>query len=284
MQEALMKSGRIIVPFLLVSLLSAGLAYAEADARGCADHPLFTRMSGFFIYQCKKNYDRLVIKKDNKANSPANLQPEGDLTSIAYIFKKSASASSPPSDLQVMRNYQNAAKQKGGTVLVDKPGYTAMKFNRKDGAVYAVVRTGSGGYRLYVDVLEEKAMAQEVTANLMWDALQRDGFIALHINFDTNKAVIKPESMPVIQQIAELMKSQPALKISIEGHTDNQGSAAANKTLSLNRAKAVAAKVAAEGVKAGRMTTAGWGQEKPIADNRTEEGRASNRRVELVKQ
>ncbi len=279
-----MNSIRVIVSYLLVSLLSSGLAFAESDARGCNDHPLFTRMKGFAIYDCKKNYDRLTIKFDNNPKSAKNPQPEGDLTSIAYIFKKSADAPTPPSDLQVMRNYQNAARRKGGSVLVDRPGYTALKFNRGNGTVYAVVRTGSGGYRLYLDVLEEKAMTQEVTADLMWDALEKDGFVALQINFDTNRAVIKPESMPLIEQIVDLMKSRPELEISIEGHTDSQGNAAANKTLSLNRAKAVAAKVAAEGIEASRMKTVGWGQEKPVADNRTGEGRAKNRRVELVRQ
>ena len=278
-----MKLVRSTILFLLLSLLSTGLAFAAGDAKGCKDHPLFNRMSGFEIYECKKSYDQLIIKVNNDPKSEKNLRPEGDLTSIRYIFKKSANAPSAPSDLQVMRNYQNAAKQKGGIVLVDRPGYTALKFTREGGAIYAVVSTGSGGYRLYLDILEEKAMTQEVTANLMWETLQKDGFISLQINFDTNKATIKPESMPLIKQIVDLMKSQPKLKVSIEGHTDNQGTAAANKVLSLNRAKSVAAAVTAGGIKADRMETAGWGQEKPIADNRTEEGRAANRRVELVK-
>lgn len=269
--------------FLCVPVLTAGLAFADTDARGCKDHPLFNRMGGFNIFECKKAYDQLAIKIDNDPKSAKNLKPEGDLTTTAYIFKKSADMPSPPSDLQVMRNYQNAAKQKGGEVLVDRPGYTALKFMRDGAAVYAVVRTASGGFRLYVDVLEEKAMAQEITANLMWEKLQKEGFISLQINFDTNKAVIKPDSMPLIKQIVDLMKGQPSLKVSIEGHTDNQGTAAANKVLSLDRAKSVVAAVAAEGVKADRMATVGWGQEKPIADNRTEEGRAINRRVELVK-
>lgn len=278
-----MKLIRSIALFLLLSLLSVGVGFA-ADARGCADHPLFNRMSNFEIFECKKTYDQLIIKVDNDPKSPRNLRPEGDLTTIKYIYKKPANVPSAPSDLQVMRNYQNAARQKGGTVLVDRPGYTAMKFTREGGgAIYAVVTTGNGGYRLYVDVLEEKAMKQEITANLMWEKLQKDGFISLQINFDTNKATIKPESMPLVQQIIDLMKGQPNLRVSIEGHTDNQGTAAANKTLSLNRAKAVASAVAAGGVRADRMETVGWGQEKPIADNRTEEGRAANRRVELIK-
>lgn len=271
------------VTLALLLAVGSGSALADSDARGCADHPLFTRMNGFSIFQCKKTYDQLGINIDTNPKSANNLKPEGDLTSIGYIFKKSPEQPSPPSDLQVMRNYQNAAKQKGGEVLVDRPGYTAIKFKRDSGTVYAVVRTGNGGYRLLLDVLEEKAMQQEVTANLLWEKLQKDGFISFQINFDTNKAVIKPDSQPIVKQIVELMQSQPSLKVSIEGHTDNQGTPAANKTLSLDRAKAVAAAVAAAGIKAERMGTVGWGEEKPVADNRTEEGRAKNRRVELVR-
>jgi len=113
--------------------------------------------------------------------------------------------------------------------------------------------------------------------------VKKDAFIALQINFDTNKAVIKQESLPQVQQIVELMRSQPGLKVSIEGHTDSQGTPTANKTLSQDRAKAVVTSVAAEGISSDRMGAVGWGQERPVADNRTEDGRAKNRRVELVK-
>ncbi len=140
-----MKLRSIAVSLLLA--VASGVALADADARGCADHPLFTRMSGFSIFQCKKTYDQLGINIDTNPKSASNLKPEGDLTSIGYIFKKSPEQPSPPSDLQVMRNYQNAAKQKGGEVLVDRPGYSAIKFKRDGGAVYAVVRTGAPGIR-----------------------------------------------------------------------------------------------------------------------------------------
>jgi OmpA-OmpF porin, OOP family len=113
--------------------------------------------------------------------------------------------------------------------------------------------------------------------------VKKDAFIALQINFDTNKAVIKQESLPQVQQIVELMRSQPGLKVSIEGHTDSQGTPTANKTLSQDRAKAVVTSVAEEGISSDRMGAVGWGQERPVADNRTEDGRAKNRRVELVK-
>lgn len=281
-----MKKMHIAIPVAVLSILASGLSFAGNDAKGCKDHPLFTRMNNYSIFDCKSRYDQLIVKFDNDSKSDKNLKLEGDITSLSYGYDSTVpgAAASRPSELQVIRNYQNAGKAKGGEVIVDKPGYTALKFNREGSTVYAVVRGYNGGAaRIYLDVMEVKAMTQEVTANLMWDTLKKDGFVSLQINFDTNKAVIKPESMPLVKQIVDLLKSQPALKVSIEGHTDNQGNAAANKTLSLDRAKAVITAVAAEGIKADRMTAEGWGQEKPVADNRTEEGRAKNRRVELVK-
>jgi outer membrane protein OmpA-like peptidoglycan-associated protein len=100
---------------------------------------------------------------------------------------------------------------------------------------------------------------------------------------ETGKADIKPESQNIVVQIAEMLKANPDLKVSIEGHTDNTGTAAGNKTLSDARAKAVMKAVAAGGVEAGRLSAKGWGQEKPLADNRTDEGKTKNRRVEVVK-
>ncbi len=106
----------------------------------------------------------------------------------------------------------------------------------------------------------------------------------MYINFDTDKAAIKEESRSTIDQIIALLRENPALKVSIEGHTDNTGTAQHNKTLSEQRAQAVLNAVVQGGIGKERLSSRGWGQEKPIADNRTEEGKAKNRRVEIVKQ
>ena len=101
--------------------------------------------------------------------------------------------------------------------------------------------------------------------------------------FATSKADILPESNAVVAQMIALLKENPGLKVSIEGHTDNSGDAKANKGLSERRAQAVLAALKTAGIPAGRLSAAGWGSEKPVADNGTAEGKAQNRRVELVK-
>lgn len=274
-----MKTNTLIA--LLLATLPAAAAWAS-DAHGCQDHPLFTRMAGYQIHACEKKFEQLVVRLDEDPEAARNLRPEGDRTVLKYAFDESKVT--PPGFMQVLRNYQNAAKAKGGAVLAEHPRYTALKFTPEGRTVYAAIEVFNEGRNLELTVLEQKAMVQEVSANLMWDALQKDGFVTLPVLFDTGRANIKAESARVVQQIADVLRKQPALKVSIEGHTDNQGSAAANKALSQQRAKAVVDAVAALGVSASRLSAVGWGQEKPVADNRSEEGRARNRRVEMVKQ
>ena len=118
---------------------------------------------------------------------------------------------------------------------------------------------------------------------VMVDELNKSGFVALYINFETGKADIKPESQTIVDQVADMLKSNDSLNVSVEGHTDNVGTAGFNKTLSANRAKSVMDAIISRGIEKSRLSVKGWGQEKPIGDNKTEEGRAKNRRVEIVK-
>jgi len=272
---------RLCCLIFAVVLLVPMAAFAEPDADGCKDHPLFTRMKSYYIVQCEKKYDQANIMIDEDPDSPKNLKPEGDKTFIKYQYEDSAGKA--PSYLQIRRNYQNAAKALKAKILVDRLRYTAMQIDKDSSRIYIGLELFNDGRTIDITILEQKAMVQEITANDMWQALQKDGFMALYINFDTNKSTVKQESTGIIDQIVELMKSQPNLELSIEGHTDSQGTAKRNKTLSLDRAKAVIKAVARGGISESRMSPIGWGQEKPVADNKTEEGRAKNRRVEIVK-
>ncbi len=107
--------------------------------------------------------------------------------------------------------------------------------------------------------------------------------IALYVNFDFNKATLKPDAQPVIAQLVELLKRNPGLKVSIEGHTDNIGLHDYNVKLSQDRAAAVVAAIKAAGIDGSLLSSAGFGPDKPVASNDQEDGRAKNRRVELVK-
>jgi outer membrane protein OmpA-like peptidoglycan-associated protein len=116
------------------------------------------------------------------------------------------------------------------------------------------------------------------------DQLAETGRIVTHgILFDSGLAVIKGESYKTLSLIAELLTGDPALKLSIEGHTDSDGADDANLTLSQKRADAVKGWLVAQGTAADRLQTKGFGESKPLDANATPEGKANNRRVELVK-
>ncbi len=151
--------------------------------------------------------------------------------------------------------------------------------------VEAYINPNSGG-PYYLTVVEKKALevkASLLPAEAMKKELDAKGHVALYINFDFDKADIKPESQPIIDQIVKLLKNNPNLNLTVEGHTDNVGTPAYNKPLSEARARSVVAALTAQGIEARRLKAAGYGQDKPIADNGTDDGRAKNRRVELVK-
>jgi outer membrane protein OmpA-like peptidoglycan-associated protein len=107
-------------------------------------------------------------------------------------------------------------------------------------------------------------------------------FVFDHLNFDSATTNLTSESQPTVTDLIAIMKCYPNMSVKLEGHTDSTGDPQANKTLSLNRAEAVKALLVAGGIDAARIDTGGWGQEKPIASNDTDEGRAKNRRTELT--
>jgi len=155
----------------------------------------------------------------------------------------------------------------------------------KDSKDYKAVK---GAYAA-VDIIEVGAMKQNmvtVSAGEMSKAIAATGRVALYgILFDTAKADIKPDSKPALDEIAKLLKAEPALKLRVVGHTDNQGTLESNIALSKRRAEAVNAALASQyAIAANRLAAYGVADLAPVASNAAEDGRAKNRRVELVPQ
>jgi outer membrane protein OmpA-like peptidoglycan-associated protein len=211
---------------------------------------------------------------------------EGERYFIRYKLKEGAERTSP---LQKIRNYENATKAAGGQVVWDfingsNDGQATLRLHKGGSEVWIYVNAYTAEYTL--DIIEKQAMAQEVTvdASAMASSIADTGSVAIYgINFDTAKSDIKPESEPAIDEIAKLLTGNPALKVYIVGHTDMVGDAAANVKLSQARAQSVInALVTKHGIAAGRLIAFGNGPYAPVGSNKTDEGRAKNRRVELV--
>jgi outer membrane protein OmpA-like peptidoglycan-associated protein len=170
--------------------------------------------------------------------------------------------------------------------------YLLARLDRPEGAVYVAIYLGEtdNGNVAVVKVVETKEMESDkiqfVNASQMEQAIADTGKVALYgILFDFDKDVVKPESKPTLDEIAKLLQAKPNMKLKIVGHTDNQGTADYNLDLSRRRAaNVVAALIAVYGIAPDRLTSEGAGLSQPIASNDTEEGRAKNRRVELIAQ
>lgn len=275
-----------IISTLLLTFVFTTLLYAQQDADGCKDSPMFPkRMPNYFISECKSNYGEADF--NIAIDGSKTEHKEGTLTKVRYDFN-TESGMQKPSVLQILKNYENASKSIGGVMVIQTSAgafgtYKIMKNNKE--TTWIKIECGGNDdndfYELTIIQLEE--MIQDVTSSDILTALKTEGHIALYINFESGKADIKPESQKVIDQIAGMLETNMTLKISVEGHTDNVGTSASNQTLSENRAKSVMNALIIKGIDKGRLTAKGWGQTKPITDNNTEDGKAKNRRVEIVK-
>jgi len=284
----MMSRAKSIRIFCIIYLIVFGLFSAAGAQSEFKDTPYFTGMPSYKIVE-GTDQEFADYRFFNGKNCTT---VEGKRHYRAYTLKEDSKQSS---ELQISRNYSNSIKSMGGTVVfegqcsgsdcAENCGGRMMvgKVVKGGNELWLEVAPFNDGNDYYLTVVAKEAMKQDVTASNMLDALNREGHIALYINFDTGKSTIKPESKPIIEQIVQMLKSNPDLKLSVEGHTDNVGNPKSNKTLSDDRAKAVVSAIVAQGIDAKRLSTAGYGQDKPIADNKTEEGRAKNRRVELVK-
>jgi len=259
---------------LLMFVLSSAALHAQ-DAEGCKDSPLITRMPGSSIGNCDHQEFGQATMSVGKSGDPTDKTVEGDYQHWVYNTRGGIS------DVQVFRNIENALKQAG--FQLDYENGPEQLTAHKGNAWYTLENKGD-----YYDqiIVTTKEMKQEVEANAagLSDEINKSGHVALYgIHFDTGKAAILPESDGILGEILKLMQLNADLKLRVEGHTDSQGVASANQALSEKRAQAVVAWLTAHGVAATRLSAKGFGQDKPVADNSTEAGRAKNRRVELAK-
>jgi OmpA-OmpF porin, OOP family len=275
---------KITLPVLLL-VLTSKMAFSQ-DADGCKEHPMFPdRISNYVISECTNNFNATEFWISPDASK--TVTKEGTTTSIRYDFN-AESGQQKPSALQILRNYENAAKKLGGiTMYFNIAASTGVFKIVKKGKEAAWIKVESGGNDsndfIILTIVELELMKQEITSTDILTALNTDGRLALYINFETGKSDIKPESQAIIDEIFEMLKSNPALRISIEGHTDNVGAPTTNKTLSENRATSVKNALITKGTDKSRLSSKGFGQDNPISDNQTEDGKAKNRRVEIVK-
>ena len=265
----------------LAALTVTSTAFGQTDVAGSKDYPGISRMPGFFIADYKYSQFDSFTFWVSQGGQDKQQPVEGQMYSFRYLVKQGAA---PVSAVQIVRNFQNAARSAGGQVLRDDRGATTLRIPK--GSTEVWVNIDAHGFDYYMTIVERQAMKQDVTmdAAAMAQGLENAGSVAIYgIYFDTGQSEIKPESEPALTEIAKLLTQKPALKVLIVGHTDMVAGLASNMKLSQARAQAVVSALTAKhGIAAARMTPMGVGPCAPVASNKTEEGRAKNRRVELV--
>ncbi|MDR2244369.1 MAG: OmpA family protein [Burkholderiales bacterium] len=167
--------------------------------------------------------------------------------------------------------------------------YLHAKREANDGTTHVnLVLCDRNTSRAYIAVVESKAMETDkitfLDASAMQKSLDATGRVNLYgIYFDTDKDAVKSESKPTLDEISKLMRDNPKLRLQVVGHTDSTGKDTHNKDLSNRRAASVIRALTQAGIDAKRFTSRGAGASEPVTGNDNEEGRAKNRRVELVR-
>lgn len=269
--------------------------------------PLFKDLEGLENVEDPKQ-SNLNFDRDYFLAGGAPIPVEGKVFRGKYNLTRDR----PYSSIEFRRNYEMAVAQLGGTKISgtlstdagrrsltgtspEPTGY-CFTFTCEEADFYLIrqggkewwIAVGTGAFPLhgFVTVVEKQVMAKSYSfmdAGALKSALDANGRVPVYVEFDVDRASLRPSARPAVDEIAKLMQQNPALKVSIEGHTDDTGTPARNQPLSLARAETVRAELIAAGIEPARMKTAGFGSTRPLAKGVSEDDRARNRRVELVK-
>lgn len=233
-----------------------------------------------------KSFKSYVVKAENSQNAwllPYFLKSY-DEAIIASGGVKIYDGKMPQAELDLLKEKAKYLGEQGSIDYWNVPvrTYLIRRANGNDVYVQVSGDTGSGS----IQILQKEAFKQTIT-QIKSDQIQKDltekGKSVLHINFDTDKSTLKPDGSDAVSEIAKVLNLDKNLKLDINGYTDNTGDSAHNLQLSKDRANAVLETLVKLGIDKTRLNANGFGADNPISVNTSEDGKAQNRRVELVK-
>jgi outer membrane protein OmpA-like peptidoglycan-associated protein len=255
----------IPVPATLTLKLPAATPETFDPARD--DFPYLAPIPGAASKSGKTDPDPFWI---SPKEGPAEMVAPGSLMR-AYRY------SNGMSNVMFLTVYKPALIQAGWDILNESSGGDAVllaRYTKNGRDIWAYLHNDGDGTTIQV---------ADLGATDLGAGLKKSCHVALYgVLFDFNKATLQPASDPVLQKVADLLAKDPALKVEVQGHTDNVGADAYNQTLSEARARAVMDWLVKHGVAPGRLTAKGYGKTRPVADNGSDDGRAKNRRVEIA--
>ena len=269
---------------VLIALTSVAAVAQLSDYKGYKDPALFTRLPHYFLSD-ENSFDEKPFDAFEFTVKDGSQQVEGRHLHYAYSFDESAG--NMPSFLQIVRNYEAAAKRIGGEVLWDDVRRATIRIAKNGRETWVFLEAFNDGRDYELNIIERQLMTQDVLADaaVFQAGLKENGHVEVPgIFFDFGKSDLKPESEAALNEVVKLLQGNPAWKVWVVGHTDNVGLVESNRTLSGARAAAVVKALTQKGIEAKRLAPHGAGPYAPVATNATDAGRARNRRVELVAQ
>jgi len=245
-------------------------AAPDADAKACKDPGWLVKQFAYFkLDQCAvKDFDTVTLDL-----------PDGEKPVAGRVWEHNyvlTDESRNPVPYAVWKNYVGALQGIGAKLLTNPDDHNKAVLNRKtpQGEYWYVYMHGSGN--------EESTGTYNLLTLLAGGPPPKKCVLTVYgVNFDFDKATLRPDSMPVLEQVRLLFANDATYSAEVGGHTDNEGKRDYNMKLSASRAEAVKAWLVGKGIAAGRITTAGYGDTRPLVPNTSDENKAKNRRVEL---
>jgi len=277
---------KIVLPLLAVFWANSVLAGEITE------HPLIRPFPGSVLAQnmCKCSsfdmHEFFVTNPDSKKREKKPIK--GTYRRLLYeVRNPDGSRKTDISTLEFFENFRAAAEEQGGQVLHEDAVNLTFRVPREDGGLtYCHVVTSASLGQQYLTIVDEKPFQKSLTFGPaeMKAALDADGRVLLYdIRFDYDKATLQKDALKQLTHVLTLLQGEAGLALEVQGHTDDQGADDYNRELSQRRAETVQAFLELFGIDEGRLTAKGYGETHPVAPNDSDENRAKNRRVELVK-
>jgi len=270
-----------IMRIFLLPLLLCPVLFAQkpgVDRQGCHDPKVLSRMPGCWINRCRTApYERAELETAKVGTRKTAV--EGEFETVTYYCSQETAA------VEIAKNAEGALRRAGFDIVFSNAYFTTRYWvTARKGPQWVAVYAERGHYDLTAVKAKELEQVMEASAEGWAQQINQTGRVSVYgINFDTGKATIRPDSEKVLAEVAALLKKEPGWDMLVAGHTDNVGTDAVNVPLSRQRAEAVIVWLAAKGIDKARLTAAGFGSRRPLAENANEDGRAKNRRVDLIK-
>ena len=277
--------------FLLAAAMLVATTF-PAIAQEVTEHPLIRPFPGSTFDERRSeqfNFGEYEFRVGTPPRDYTTETVRGVKRSLRYfLYHADGSPNRDVSQVEYFENYKAAALERGGQVKWEDRHYgLVFTIPREDGGItWCHVQVSVSAARTSLEIIDEEPLTTslEFSPAQMMEALDADGSIALYgILFDFDKATLQQSSAKQLQDVLTLLHTNPSLRLEIQGHTDSDGSAEYNLQLSQRRAESVRQYLLLFGVDPSRLQAKGYGETMPVAPNDSEENKARNRRVELVR-